>query len=58
MLIYMNIKQIRKKLKLTQEQLAQKLGVSWATVNRWENNKTKPSPLAMMQIENLTEGKR
>jgi len=54
----MNIKQIRKKLKLTQEQLAQKLGVSWATVNRWENNKTKPSPLAMMQIENLTEGKR
>jgi len=54
----MNIKQIRKKLNLTQEQLAHKLGVSWATVNRWENGKSKPSPLAMKQIENLTEGKR
>ena len=53
----MDIKKIRKKLSLTQEQLAQKLGVSWTTVNRWENKKTKPSPLAMKQIESLKEGK-
>ena len=54
----MNIKQIRKKLNLTQEQLANKLGVSWATVNRWENNKTKPSHLAQKEIDRLTKGKK
>lgn len=54
----MDIRQIRKKLNLTQEQLAQKLGVSWTTVNRWENNKTKPSNLAQKQIERLIEGKK
>jgi len=29
------------------------LGVSFSTVNEWENNKRKPSPLAMRQIEML-----
>jgi len=51
--IYKTIKTIRNKLGLTQEQLAQKLGVSFSTVNEWENNKRKPSPLAMRQIEML-----
>ena len=49
------IKIIRNKLGLTQEQLAQKIGVSFSTVNEWENNKRKPSPLAMKQIETLLE---
>jgi DNA-binding transcriptional regulator YiaG len=47
------IKSIRNELRLTQEQFAQKLGVSFSTVNEWENNKRKPSPLAMRQIEML-----
>jgi DNA-binding transcriptional regulator YiaG len=47
------IKAIRDELGLTQEQFAHKLGVSFSTVNEWENNKRKPSPLAMRQIEIL-----
>ncbi len=38
---------------MTQEQLAEKLGVSFATVNRWENEQTKPSNLYWNQLRNL-----
>ena len=47
------IRELRKALGLTQEQFAAKIGVSFSTVNRWENGKGKPSPLAMKQIQNL-----
>ncbi|XZE35699.1 helix-turn-helix domain-containing protein [Pirellulaceae bacterium SH501] len=47
------VKRIREKLCLTQEQLAETLGVSFATVNRWENGWTAPSKLAIRQIEQL-----
>ena len=47
------IKSIRQQLGLSQEELAQKLGVSFTTVNRWENGQTKPSKLARRQIETL-----
>lgn len=56
----MDIKSIRQRLNLTQEQLAYKLGVSWTTVARWEGGKGKPSPLAQKAIDNLlkeTNGK-
>ncbi len=36
---------------LKQEQFAAKLGVSFPTVNRWENKKTKPSPLAIQKLQ-------
>ena len=49
------LKTIRKTLSLTQEQLAQRLGVSFVTVNGWENGKRKPSPLARRQIEQLVK---
>lgn len=49
------IKELRSKLGLTQEQFAAKVGVTFSTVNRWENGKGKPSPLAMRQIEELIE---
>ncbi len=39
----MDIKAIRKKLGLTQEEFAHKLGVSWGTVARWEAGKGKAS---------------
>ncbi|QWF70579.1 helix-turn-helix transcriptional regulator [Methylomonas paludis] len=45
------VKTIRHHLKLSQEELAQALGVSFATVNRWENGKTAPSKLAQRQFE-------
>ena len=49
------IRELRSKLGLTQEQLAAKVGVTFSTVNRWESGKSKPSPLAMRQIEKLME---
>ncbi len=36
------LKCMREELKLTQEALARELNVSFATVNKWENDKTKP----------------
>jgi len=40
---------------MTQEQFAAKIGVTFSTVNRWESGKSKPSPLAMRQIEELMD---
>jgi putative transcriptional regulator len=49
------VKELREQLHLTQEAMAETLGVSFATVNRWENGWTKPSRLAVRQIEQLCE---
>lgn len=38
---------------LTQEQFAAKLGVTVVTVNRWENYRTKPMPLALRQLRTV-----
>ncbi len=45
------IKKIRLTLKLSQEDLAHQLGVSFATINRWENGKSTPSRLAIGAIK-------
>ncbi|MFC1817486.1 helix-turn-helix domain-containing protein [Thermodesulfobacteriota bacterium] len=45
------VKSVRKQLGISQEELARELGVSFATVNRWENNKTKPIKLARTQFD-------
>jgi len=45
------VKEVRRQLALSQKELAQALGVSFATVNRWENGKTGPSKLAQRQFE-------
>lgn len=47
------IRKVREKTGLTQEKFAAKLGVTFPTVNRWENGKTKPSPLAIARLEEL-----
>lgn len=47
------IRSLRAKLGLTQEQFAAKVGVTWSTVNRWENSRGNPSPLAMGRIAEL-----
>ena len=38
-----DIREIRQKCFLSQEAFAKELGVSFATVNRWESGKTKPT---------------
>lgn len=47
------IKQLRNALGLSQEKLAAEIGVTTSTVNRWENGRGTPSPLALKQIEAL-----
>ena len=47
------VKEIRRQLSLSQEDLARLLGVSYATVNRWENGLSKPSKLAKAQLESF-----
>ena len=49
----MDVKKIRTELALTQEQLAQRLGVAFSTVNRWERGKTKPSKIAEKLLSEL-----
>lgn len=51
------IKEVRRQLALSQEELAHALGVSFATVNRWENGKTVPSKLAMKQFTTFCANK-
>lgn len=40
------VKRVRKELALSQEQLARELNISFSTVNRWENGKSRPSQMA------------
>lgn len=46
-----NIKLIRQKSLLSQETFAKELGVSFATVNRWESGKTRPTYKTMKLID-------
>jgi DNA-binding transcriptional regulator YiaG len=48
------IKDLRASLGLTQEQFAAEVGVTFSTVNRWENGRGDPSPLAMRRIRELS----
>lgn len=47
------IKDIRSRLNLSQTELADKLGVSFATVNRWEKGHRTPSQIALGNIKRL-----
>ena len=47
------LRAIRARLDLTQEQLAERLGVSFATVNRWEGGSTRPQKVAREAIAAL-----
>ena len=44
------IRRLRAKLGLTQTGFAELMGVSFASVNRWENGQTRPTALAWQQI--------
>ena len=44
------VKQVRRQLSLSQEDLAHHLGVSYTTVNRWENGHSRASKLAKVQF--------
>jgi len=45
------IRKLRGRLGLTQTQLAERLGVSFASVNRWENGQSRPTRLAWQKLD-------
>ena len=45
------IRELRLLTGLTQEQFAAHLGVTYPTINRWENGRSNPSPLAIEKIQ-------
>jgi DNA-binding transcriptional regulator YiaG len=47
------VRETRQRLELSQVKFAEKLGFSFQSVNRWENGRTKPLPVALKQIEAL-----
>ena len=47
------IRQLRKELELTQQQFAERLGVSFVTLNRWENGQSKPSAMGQTKLKEL-----
>ena len=49
------IKKLRTRCFLTQEDFAKKLGVAFSTVNRWEQGKSKPNLVAMKNIKAFCE---
>lgn len=49
------IKKLRTRCFLTQENFAKKLGVAFSTVNRWEQGKSKPNLVAMKNIKAFCE---
>ena len=49
------VKTVRKELGLTQKELAAALGVSFATVNRWENGQVNPSALAQSAFKEFCD---
>ena len=49
------IRDLRNRLHLSQEQLAQRLNVSFATVNRWENGRAEPQGSAKIALDSLLE---
>lgn len=55
------VKDLRRRLRMTQEQFALKVGVTYSTVNHWENGKRVPQPFLVRRLLELKEeldGKR
>ena len=44
------VKELRGSLSLTQEQFAREVGVTYSTVNNWENGKRAPQPFLLRRL--------
>lgn len=51
------VKFVRGELQLSQSQLASELGISFATVNRWETQNIEPRYLTRVRIDKFCEKK-
>ena len=52
-----NIRLLREKYLLTQEEFAKEIGVASSTVNRWETGKSRPNMTAMRTIKIFCESR-
>lgn len=48
-----DIKDLRSRAKMTQEEMAECLGVTKMTIIRWEHGRARPSQLAIRQLHRL-----
>jgi DNA-binding XRE family transcriptional regulator len=48
------IKELRDKLDLTQEQFAQKVGVTFLTINNWEKGTRTPHPFLFQKLLDIS----
>jgi putative transcriptional regulator len=44
------VKSLRARMALTQEQFAQEVGVTFSTVNQWENGRRRPQPFLLKRL--------
>lgn len=49
------IRFVREKLNMSQEDLARALNVSYVSINRWENGKTKPIKIVQAAFDSFCE---
>jgi len=49
------IKELRDKLDLTQEQFAQRVGVTFSTINNWEKGTRTPHPFLFQRLIEMAE---
>lgn len=49
------IKELRSRLGLTQEQFAQKVGVTFVTMNNWEKGHRRPHPFLLKRLLEMAE---
>mgnify|MGYP003588935260 CR=1 FL=1 len=44
------VRQLRERMGMTQEQFAQAVGVTFSTVNQWENGRRRPQPFLVKRL--------
>lgn len=49
------VRELRQAMNLSQGKFAEQLGMTFPTINRWENGHSTPSPLALKQINILLQ---
>ena len=49
------VKRLRERLGVTQEQFAQAVGVTYSTVNQWENGRRRPQPYLQKRLKEMEQ---
>ncbi len=47
------VSELRRRLGITQEQFAREVGVTYSTVNNWENGKRTPQPFLLRRLHEM-----